>query len=289
MPGLGQHRQISHTMKRVHLVGLCLLPGLLLASTLAKAATGLVSDWVEGHSSRARLIAGSGMAGVEVQMPEGWKTYWRTPGDAGGVPPSFDWSKSENLAAATVLYPAPKRFSDGAGDTVGYKGTVVFPVRLIAKDPAKPIDLRLSLEYGVCKEICIPAEAALSLAVAPDKGSEVPDELATALKLVPAPEGERRTGDPVLRRVVSELRGAKPNIVLETEFPSGSEHADLFIEAPQGLFVPLPKKTADDGSGRVTFQVDLSEDVDLQALKGQKLTATLVSDNGQSEATFSAD
>ncbi len=275
-------------MKRVHLVGLCLLPGLLL-SLPAKAATGLASNWVEGHSSRARLIAGNGMAGVELQMPEGWKTYWRTPGDAGGVPPSFDWSKSENLAEATVLYPAPKRFSDRAGDTVGYKGTVVFPVRLTAKDRAKPIDLRLSFAYGVCKEICIPAEAALSLAVAPDKESGVPDELATALKLVPAPEGERRPGDPLLKRVVSQLGGAQPNIVLEAEFPAGSEHADLFIEAPQGLFVPLPKKTADDGSGRVTFQVDLSHDVDLQALKGRKLTATLVSDNGQSETTFSVD
>ena len=157
-------------------------------------------------------------------MPEGWKTYWRTPGDAGGVPPSFDWSKSENLAAATVLYPAPKRFSDRAGDTVGYKGTVVFPVRLTAKDPGKPIDLRLSLEYGVCKEICIPAEAALSLAVSPEKGSEVPDELATALKQVPAPEAERRPGDPVLKHVVTELSGAKPSIVLDAEFPSGSEH-----------------------------------------------------------------
>lgn len=276
-------------MKHVHLVGLCLLLGLLSALTSVEAVTGLASDWVEGHSSRARLIAGNGMAGVEVEMPEGWKTYWRTPGDAGGVPPSFDWSKSENLAAATVLYPAPKRFSDRAGDTVGYKGTVVFPVRLTAKDPGKPIDLRLSLEYGVCKEICIPAEAALSLAVSPEHGSEVSDELATALKQVPAPEAERRPGDPVLKHIVTELSGSKPNIVLDAEFPSGSEHADLFIEAPQGLFVPLPKKTSDDGSGHVTFEVDLSQDVDLQALKGQKLTATLVSDNGQSETTFAAD
>jgi len=272
-------------MKRVHL--LCL--GLLLALPSAKAAAGLASDWVEGNSSRARLIAGNGVAGVEVQMPEGWKTYWRNPGDAGGVPPSFDWSKSENLAAATVLYPAPKRFSDRAGDTIGYKGTVVFPVRLTAKDPAKPIDLRLSLEYGVCKDICIPAEAALSLTIAPETGSDVPEELAAALKQVPAQDGERRPGDPVLKRVVSELGGSKPNIVLEAEFPSGSEHADLFIEAPPGLFVPLPKKTADDGAGRVTFQADLSDGVDLEALKGQTLTATLVSDSGQSETTFKVD
>jgi DsbC/DsbD-like thiol-disulfide interchange protein len=273
-------------MTRAHPVTLCLLLGLLLLPPAATAATGDASDWAEGRKSRARLIAGNGMAGVEVQMPEGWKTYWRTPGDAGGVPPSFDWSKSENLAEATVLYPAPKRFSDKAGDTVGYKGTVVFPVRLTAKDPAKPIDLRLSLEYGVCKEICIPAEAALSLAVTPVKGGEIPDELAAALKQGPAPEGERRPGDPVLKRVVSDLTGAKPSIVLDAEFPAGSEHADVFIEAPGGLFVPLPKKTSDDGAGRVTFQVDLSKDVDLQALKGQKLTATLVSDQGQSEATF---
>jgi DsbC/DsbD-like thiol-disulfide interchange protein len=277
-------------MKRVHLLGVCLLSGLLLAFLPAAAATGLlVSDWVEGHSSRARLIAGSGMAGVEVQMPEGWKTYWRNPGNAGGVPPSFDWSKSENLASATVLYPAPKRFSDRAGDTVGYKGTVVFPVRLTAKDPGKPIDLRLSLEYGVCKEICIPAEASLSLEVAPQTRSEVPDELTAALKQVPAPETERHAGDPVLKRVVSELGAAKPSIVLEAEFPTGSEHADIFIEAPNGLFVPLPKKTADDGAGHVSFNVDLSEDVDLQALKGQTLTATLVSDGGQAETTFSVN
>src|SRR5436309_312013 len=82
----------------------------------------------------SRLLAGNGIAGVELQLPEGWKTYWRTPGDAGGVPPTFDWSKSDNLASVKVLYPAPKRFSDRAGDTVGYKGTVVFPVEVIPKD-----------------------------------------------------------------------------------------------------------------------------------------------------------
>jgi DsbC/DsbD-like thiol-disulfide interchange protein len=195
-------------------------------------------------------------------MPEGWKTYWRNPGDAGGVPPSFDWSKSENLAEAHVLYPAPKRFTDRAGDTVGYQGTVVFPVRLTPKDPKKPIDLRLTLDYGVCKEICIPAEAVLSLAIAPEQASEVPPELAAALERVPAPEGERRPSDPVLKRAITELAGQKPRIVLEAEFPGGAAHADIFIEAPKGLYVPLPKKVADDGAGRATFEVDLSDGVD---------------------------
>ena len=83
------------------------------------------------------------------------------------MPPSFDWSKSANLESAQVLYPAPKRFTDKSGDTIGYKGTVVFPVRLKPKDAGKPIDVRLAFDYGVCKDICIPAQAELALSIAP--------------------------------------------------------------------------------------------------------------------------
>ena len=62
----------------------------------------------------------------------------------------------------------------------------------------------------------------------------------------------------------------------------------LFVEAPDGLYVPLPKKIADDGKGAVTFEVDLSKDVDIAALKGKQLTATIVSDKGQSGSNFPA-
>ena len=37
---------------------------------------------------------------------------------------------------------------------------------------------------------------------------------------------------------------------------------------------------------RSTFEIDLSKDADIAALKGKQLTATIVSDKGQSEATF---
>lgn len=257
---------------------------MLLPAVGAAAGADIVSPWAEGHNSRARLIAGAGMAGVELQLPEGWKTYWRTPGDAGGVPPAFDWSGSGNLESAEVLYPAPKRFTDQSGDTVGYKGDTTFPVRLKAKDPSKPIDVQLAVDYGVCKDICIPAEAKLSLTVPPD--APVPQELTDAVAKVPALPDARREGDPILKKAAAELAGPKPRLVLEAEFPAGAEHTDAFVEAPGGLYVPLPKKIADDGNGLVTFEVDLGRDVDLAALKGKPLTATIVSDKGQSEATF---
>lgn len=275
--------------KRFAPVAGALLLGLTLAAPPVRAEAPLSSDWAEGHNSRARLIAGNKVAGVEVEMADGWKTYWRNPGDAGGVPPAFDLSKSTNLAAAKILYPAPKRFSDSAGDTIGYKGTVVFPIELTPKDPSKPIDLNLTLDYGVCREICIPAEAALSLAIAPKGKYELPPELADALKRVPAPESGRRPGDPVLKRVVQQFDGPKPRLVLEAQFPQGAKHADIFIEAPEGLYVPMPKKVSDDGAGNLTFAIDLADDVAPKDLKNQKLTATLVSDAGQSEAIFSVD
>jgi hypothetical protein len=80
------------------------------------------SPWQRDAHSAVRLLAGSRsgtvlLGGVAIQLQPGWKTYWRTPGDS-GVPPRFDFSKSDNVEAVTVLWPAPKKFDDGAGGTV---------------------------------------------------------------------------------------------------------------------------------------------------------------------------
>ena len=75
------------------------------------------------------------LGGIAIQLQPGWKTYWRTPGDF-GVPPRFDFSKSENVEAVTVLWPAPMKFDDGAGGhSIGYKTQVVLPLRIVTKKP----------------------------------------------------------------------------------------------------------------------------------------------------------
>ncbi len=158
-----------------------LMSALLLAAASPAAPTlALESPWLDGYKTRARLSAGVTeaqdgsrlLAFVEVELPEGWKTYWRNPGDAGGLPPAFDWSKSENLAAATVLYPAPKLMTDKAGNTFGYKDRVVFPVEIKPKNAGEAINLVLNLQYGICKEICVPAEAQLTLEIPPKATDE---------------------------------------------------------------------------------------------------------------------
>src|SRR3979411_2099542 len=90
----------------------------VLASSLAIPARAQDSSaWQRDQHSAVRLLAGSRsgavlLGGIGFQLQPGWKTYWRTPGDS-GVPPRFDFSKSENIEAVTVLWPAPRNVDDG--------------------------------------------------------------------------------------------------------------------------------------------------------------------------------
>ena len=47
--------------------------------------------------------------GLRFTMAPGWKTYWRSPGDA-GFPPEIKFDGSENVASAVLQYPTPHRF-----------------------------------------------------------------------------------------------------------------------------------------------------------------------------------
>src|SRR6185437_14496467 len=120
----------------------------LLASSLAVAARAQdASPWQRDGHSAVRLLAGSRsgsvlLGGIAFQLEPGWKTYWRTPGDS-GVPPRFDFSKSENIDSVTVLWPAPRKFDDGAGGhSLGYHDQFVLPLRIVAKSADKPVTLR---------------------------------------------------------------------------------------------------------------------------------------------------
>lgn len=257
------------------------------------AASPLASPWVEAHGAKARLIAGAAtpggsgearvVAGVAVSMSQGWKTYWRAPGDSGGLPPHFDWSGSVNLASAKVHYPAPRRFKDAVGDSIGYSGSVVFPVEIRPEDPAKPVELRLVFSYGICREICVPAEAGMSLPIPPSVTVPESPEVIAALATVPRRADERQPHDPELKSGEARLEGDRPRLVLEVEFPEAAASGDMFIEEPDGAYVPLPVRVAEQGD-TVRFQVDLTQGAEPEELRGKTLRVTMVSDAGQSEA-----
>jgi DsbC/DsbD-like thiol-disulfide interchange protein len=110
---------------------------------------------------------GSRMAALEIRLAPGWHTYWRVPGNS-GIPPSFDWGESENLADIAIEWPRPELFDGPTGPSIGYADRLVLPVLLTPADPALPIGVALDLFFGVCADICIPAEAGIEKQLPPD-------------------------------------------------------------------------------------------------------------------------
>src|SRR5690606_17090924 len=135
----------------------------------------------------------------------------------------------------------------------------------VPEDPSKPVDLHLALFYGICHEICVPAEAELSLHI--PAGSSLPgsSEISAALAAVPRDASERRPRDPVLKMSKASLEGDRPKLVLEAVYPDAADSGDMFIEGPNGAYLPLPVKIAEKGN-TVRFAVDLTKGAEVEDL-----------------------
>ncbi len=251
------------------------------------------SAWVASTDSKARLVSGlpeidgkpTLMAGVQLRMKPGWKTYWRNPGDS-GVPPSFDFKGSENLKHAEPLYPAPRRLPEANGTAIGYEDEVVFPIRITPEREGEPVTLRLVFDYGLCKELCVPNEVALELLVSPADGKGDALLLENALALVPKPANPGLL--PAVESVTARLDAPKPTIAIDATFPKGARSTDLFIDGGDA-YVPIPKAETAPVDGRQRFLVSFASAAEAAAVKGKTLTLTLVSDLGATETQWTAN
>lgn len=109
-----------------------------------------------------RDASGQHMAALRVRLAEGWKTYWRSPGEA-GIPPSLDWRGSGNLAGVTFHWPVPEVFHSSGMQTIGYSGDLILPMSLTPLQAGKPITLKGKVNLGVCKDVCMPMDAKVSV------------------------------------------------------------------------------------------------------------------------------
>jgi DsbC/DsbD-like thiol-disulfide interchange protein len=217
------------------------------------------SPWQRDAHSAVRLLAGSRsgavlLGGVAIQLQPGWHTYWRTPGDS-GVPPRFDFSKSDNVEGVTVLWPAPRKFDDGAGGTsLGYTQQLVLPLRIVAKNADKPVTLRAAINYAVCEKICIPVDANAELGFASVASTE-DGTLSEALNAVPKPAN---VGDPNPLSILDVRRDGKTNVLVDVTAPEGKD-VSLFVEGPTPDWaLPVPKlvEHGPPGVKRFAFELD---------------------------------
>jgi DsbC/DsbD-like thiol-disulfide interchange protein len=247
-------------MSHIHRSFCAALISCTLAALIAPAAQATdESSWNEDVRSAIRLIAGSNKtgdttlrAGIEVKLRPGWKTYWRYPGDS-GVPPHFDFSGSENLKKADVLYPAPHLFTDETGQSLGYKDTVIFPIVISPQQAGKPIRLRVKVDYAVCEKLCVPVEGRAELTLR--LGDSKHDAALTAAEgHVPRQVTATQLGL-TAKRVEA---GTKPSVIVDLGAPSGKP-VELFVEGPTpqwALPIPKPVKSAPAGRAQFTFELD---------------------------------
>src|SRR5712691_10376897 len=217
------------------------------------------SPWLNDGHSAVRLLAGSRsgavlLGGIAFQLQSGWKTYWRTPGDS-GVPPRFDFTKSENIEAVTILWPAPTKFDDGAGGySLGYQTQVVLPLRIVAKNADKPVTLRADINYAVCEKLCIPVEASAELPITSVASTE-DSALFAALDTVPKPAN---VGDPNPLTIRDVKRDGKSTLLVDVAVPD-TRAVNLFVEGPTpdwALPVPRLLEHSPPGVKRFAFELE---------------------------------
>ncbi len=131
---------------------------------------------------------GTRMAALQIDLADGWKTYWRAPGEA-GIPPSVDWQGSQNLQAVQFHWPTPDVFTTNGLKSIGYKGVTVVPIE-ITPSGSGPITLQGRVDIGVCEDICVPISVPVSVELSGD-GKENPAILAS-LADQPTPADQTR-------------------------------------------------------------------------------------------------
>jgi len=155
------------------LSAIALLMAAIAALFVAKDASAARSEAFVDQAVTARLLtaengvapgAGTLSAGLDLELGEGWKTYWRSPGEV-GLPPSVDWTGSENVADVAFLWPAPERFTAFGIENFGYHDEVVFPLRVTLAEPGEPVRLKAQVSILTCSEICVPQTFALDLSL----------------------------------------------------------------------------------------------------------------------------
>lgn len=119
-----------------------------------------------GVNLKTRTIS----AALIISLNDGWKTYWKSPGEV-GYPPTIDWSDSENILNAKFYWPTPKRFSAFGIENYGYLNEVTFPISILQKKMDKSFTIEAEISLLVCEELCVPENFHLSLNL--PKGEEL--------------------------------------------------------------------------------------------------------------------
>lgn len=219
----------------------------------AQAVISTGQSFVQGRLlSGTRQEDGTRLAGLRLSMESGWKTYWRSPGEA-GIPPQFDWSKSSNVAAVEILWPRPSIFQSFGMETIGYEDRVVLPLRITPKDPGAVMFLALTANLGVCREMCVLERFDVSQIVAPETRPAGARQIDRAMADVPG-----SAVDLGLQLAECQItgQGKKRRLSMDIHFSRNLDNPQIMLEGGAGVWLSRIEAEQND-PGLLTVSADL--------------------------------
>lgn len=257
-----------------------LFSGLILSLSGADAAKAEASAWVNTDISQIRLIVARDgaelLGGLHIRLEAGWKTYWRSPGDT-GLPAVIDWTGSENVSAPRLTWPLPKRIEISGFQNLVYEDEVVLPLKLSARDAAKSVTLKAAVDYAVCKEVCVPLQANLSITLSPSASSNAAE--AAQAKLIRRHAARVPAIGSTEGLSISEIglhssnEGEFLEVTLIGDGPLTSP--GMIVEAPPPFSLAAPTVVRREGEAKVTLQMKVAAGRSKPSLSGRRIILTV--------------
>lgn len=169
---------------------------------------------------------GSQVTALRIRLADGWKTYWRAPGE-GGIPPQFDWARSNNLSHVTFHWPRPRVFYQNGMRSVGFERELILPIELHPVRKGQPITMRADVRIGVCETICIPMDVQIAAEISGTGAQDA--RISAAMKDKPVPA--RSAG---LRSATCRIAPISDGVRLEAtvSMPAVGQNEETVIELP---------------------------------------------------------
>lgn len=209
--------------------------------------------------------------GIEVKLEPGWKTYWRSPGEA-GFPPSVDIAGSTNVASATLAFPVPHRFELFGLQTFGYGEKVIFPLTVVPERPGEAVALKAKFRYLICEQICIPYDHDLTLDLPAGTPALSGDAAAISAAQALVPDD----GSRARWQLTGMSFSADALVVSAASAGDPFDNPDLLIEGPNGLFFDKPVVSLGSDRKSVRFTLPMERLATAPDPASTDLTLTLI-------------
>ncbi len=203
---------------------------------------------------------------LDVTPDEGWKTYWRTPGD-GGFRPAIAW---ESQAKTQWHWPRPVRFDSAGFTSVGYDQRVVFPLEVSTRELQR---LRGKLTLSLCSNLCVVNTFPLDINLTSGPSAHFADAWDSAMRAVPTKSGTV---------AVQSVTADNDTLSVKLVSPEGWSRPDLFADNPTGATLSPPQAEILDDTLTARFSVSDTQGKPLDASRLQQLSL-LVSNGAQSQ------